>query len=202
MENTTPNLQDLLELGYIQVRSIIEVLGKPKEHVENSIKGYVDKIKTDSNIKLISSEYSAPKEVNNLWTMFVEIEFLIKNIDLLISFCFDYMPSTVELISPTSFRIDGSAFSGLLSDLQGRLHDIDMRVKILRKENEFIKNNFKNILLNYVNVLIASGDIGLDDLSKYTGVGKAELAKFLDTLIAENKIKKNQDMYSLVSING
>ena len=44
---------------HIRCRAIIEVLGKPKEHVENSIKEYIEHIKQDSELVILNEEYSA-----------------------------------------------------------------------------------------------------------------------------------------------
>ena len=43
---------------HIRCRIIIEILGKPKEHVEKTLKMYVDKIKGDSNLIILNSDFS------------------------------------------------------------------------------------------------------------------------------------------------
>ena len=47
---------------HIRCKVIIEVLGKPKEHVEKSLKGYVDKIKTDSELIVMNTEFADAEE--------------------------------------------------------------------------------------------------------------------------------------------
>ena len=37
----------------IHVRVVIEVVGKPKEHVEQSLAGYMDKIKNDEELEVL-----------------------------------------------------------------------------------------------------------------------------------------------------
>ena len=64
------------EKQHIRCRAIIEVLGKPKEHVENSIKSYVEKIS-----EAICHFYAILKNLNRLAhaTCFLII---LKNINL------------------------------------------------------------------------------------------------------------------------
>ena len=39
------DVKEKLDEGYIQSRVVVEVIGKPKEHVEKTMQEYVDKIK-------------------------------------------------------------------------------------------------------------------------------------------------------------
>ena len=75
-------------------RAIIEVLGRPKEHIEKSLKEYLDNLKQNKNYKVISEEIAEVKkqEGQELWVVFAELEIKTSQVDSLISFCFDYMP--------------------------------------------------------------------------------------------------------------
>ena len=44
-------MEQITEDG-VKARTIIEVLGKPKEHVETAIRGYIDKIKKDRGLEI------------------------------------------------------------------------------------------------------------------------------------------------------
>ena len=56
------------EHAHIRCRIIIEVLGKPKEHVENAIKDYIEHIKEDSELVVLNEEYSETKEIEKTIT--------------------------------------------------------------------------------------------------------------------------------------
>jgi len=45
----------------IRVRAILEVLGKPKEHVENTIKLLVENVKEDPEISILNEKYAEIK---------------------------------------------------------------------------------------------------------------------------------------------
>ena len=64
--------------AHIRCRTIIEVLGKPKEHVENATKEYIDHIKKDSELVVLSQEFSEIREQGKLWSKFVELDLVVK----------------------------------------------------------------------------------------------------------------------------
>jgi len=69
------------EKSHIRCKTIIEVLGKPKEHVENSLKEYTDHIREDSDLAILNENYSDIKEQDKLWSKFVELDLVIKDLE-------------------------------------------------------------------------------------------------------------------------
>ena len=138
------------EHAHIRCRAIIEVLGKPNEHVENAIKEYIKHVKEDSEIVILHEDYSEIKEQGNLWSKFVELDLVIKGTKKLISFCFEYMPSSIEVIKPEQLVMSNPELSNFLNDLQARLHNVDMIVKQLKAENDFLKHNMNAVLHNAI----------------------------------------------------
>ena len=183
---------------HIRFRTIIEVLGKPKEHVESSIKEYAGYIKEDKDLVVINDNFAECVEKDGFWVQFVEMEIVSKGIQKLISFCFEFMPSSIEIIKPDTLAMSNSELSGFFNDLQARLHNVDMVAKQLRNENTYLKRNFKMLLQNNIIIVLKLGDMTIEQISSITGVEKKELAEFIDILIKENKIKKEGESYSLV----
>ena len=184
--------------AHIRCRTIIEVLGKPKEYVENALKEYIEHIKEDSELVVLNDDYSEIKEQGKLWSRFVELELVIKGTSKLISFCFEYMPSSIEVVKPEQLVMSNPELSNFLNDLQARLHDVDMIVKKLKAENDFLKHNMDAILHNAILICLKVSKLSLDQLSQVTGVDKKELKIFVEKLLKENKIKKDNEHYTLV----
>ena len=182
---------------HIRCRTIIEVLGKPKEHIENALNEYIKHIKEDSEIVVLNEDYSEIKEQGKLWSKFAELELVIKGTAKLISFCFEYMPSSIEVLKPEHLIFTNPEISNFLNDLQARLHDVDMVVKQLKAENDFIKTNTNAILHNTILICLKAANLSLEQLSQITGVDQKELEIFVEKLLKENKIKKENDIYSL-----
>ena len=190
--------EDKGQHAHIRCRTIIEVLGKPKEHVENSIKEYIEHIKQDSELVILSEEYSELKEQGNLWSQFVELDLVVKGTQKLISFCFEYMPSSIEVAKPENLGMTNREISSFLNDLQARLHNVDMVVKQLKAENDFLRLNMNAVIHNAILICLKVSKLSLEQLSHITGLDKKELEIFIDKLLKDNKIKKENEIYSLV----
>ena len=188
----------IAEQTHIRCKVIIEVLGKPKDHVEKSIRDYVDKIKKDPELVVMNADFSEAEEKEKLFAVFVELDMVIKGMPKLIGFCFDYMPSSIEITKPEEFAVKKSTIENFINDLQARLHNVDMIVKKQKNENTFLKKNLGKAVSNTILLSLAAGDMGMENLSRATGIAEKELKVFLDDLIKEDKIKKEDDMYSLV----
>ncbi len=186
------------EHAHIRCRTIIEVLGKPKEHVENAIKEYIEHIKQDSELVILNEDYSETQEQGKLWSKFVELDLVIKGTRKLIAFCFEYMPSSIEVLKPEHLIMTNPELSNFLNDLQARLHNVDMIVKQLKAENDFVKQNMNAILHNAILICLKVSRLNLEQLSQITGVEKKELEIFVEKMLKENKIKKENEVYVLV----
>lgn len=186
---------------HIRCKVILEVLGKPKEHVEKALKMYVEKIKDDSDLIILKEEFADLQEKEKLWATFAELEMVVKGIPKLIAFCFDYMPSSVQILKPDELNLKRSTIEDFANDLQARLHHVDMIVKKLKNENEFMKKNMHASIKNAIVICLASGKFDKKKLSEITGINDKELKIFLENLIKEDKIKEEDGNYSLIIQN-
>ena len=184
--------------AHIRCRTIIEVLGKPKEHVEKAIREYIEHIKKDSELVMLNEEYSETKEHDKLWSKFVELDLVIKGTPKLISFCFEYMPSSMEVMKPEHLILTNHELASFLNDLQARLHSVDRIVKELRAENDFVKNNLHAVIHNIILICLKVSKLTLEQLSQVTGIEQKELEAYIEMLVKDNKIKKEEDLYTLV----
>ncbi len=186
------------EKTHIRCKVIIEVLGKPKGHVEKALKMYVDKIKQDSDLIVLKEEFADAKEKEGLWATFTELEMVVKGIRKLIAFCFDYMPSSIQVLKPESYNLDRSLIEDFINDMQARLHDVDMIVKKQRNENEFLKKNMHTTVKNLILISLLYGSLDKENISKITGIKSEELKIFLDNMVKDGRIKEENGSYSLV----
>ena len=193
-----PEEKLIAEKTHIRCKVIIEILGKPKEHVEKTLRMYVDKIKDDSDLIILNSEFSEAVEKEKLYAIFVELDMIIKGIPKLIAFCFDYMPSSIEISKPEEFIMRKSSVEDLINDLQARLHDVDMTIKRQKNENDFLRQNLNKSVSNIILISLASGNLNKGELSEVTGIHDKELDIFLEELLKGNKLKEEQGIYSLV----
>ena len=178
-------------------RTVLEVAGRPQEYVENALKEYVEKLKKDTNFTVTSEEVAEvqKQEKQEIWMTFVELEIKTASMTNLISFCFDYMPSLIEVLEPHELVSSSAMISSLFNDLQARLHQVDMVAKQLRLENEHQRKNTQDLLKNYIIVLLGSQNLTSAQLSRFTGVNIDQLEDFLDQLIDERRIDLKEGIY-------
>lgn len=113
----------------IKVNTIIEIVGKPKEHIDQTMDKVIELVTNNKDFKLIKHDKAPTKEVNNLWSTFTEFEIEFPNIEILTGFCFDFMPSSVEITEPEKLNINSKEVENSLNDVLAKIHQYDMVLK-------------------------------------------------------------------------
>ena len=125
-------------------RLIEEVVGSPKEHVEATLKNVIEQLKKEEGVKVLKEEnYEAELLKNGLWSAFAEIEYETASFKRMLEICFDYMPSTFEIIEPAGLEIDTNDIASLFNDLLAKLHKYALAIKTLQAENLLLKQKMQ-----------------------------------------------------------
>ena len=199
--------------GKILCRAIVEIVGKPKEHVEGAIKMVVEKTEEIEGLKIERKEIAPIKSLKDeklektedkiqqlsgeLFSTFAELDLRAETIDPIASFCFEFMPSSIEIMEPEKTEVKLKDISKLLNDILSKIHNADMAVKRLNFENTTLKNNATLLLRNMIMVSLKSKGQKLKELSESTGIPAEQLNPFLESLIKENFIKKEDEIYKV-----
>jgi len=177
--------------------AVIEMAGKPKEYIEQTLKEYVETIKKDKNFYVFKTDFAETNQHEGLFSTFVEIELAAKNPQGMVAFCFDYMPSSVDVIEPLNFNFDAYQFSSLLNDMQAKLHNIDMLVKTMRTQTKNLGEALSAAFSKNLMLLLNTGEKTLEELSKATATKPENLNVFLEDLVKKGALSKKGDKYSL-----
>lgn len=124
---------------------VVEIVGRPAEHVKKSLEDHILKIDKIKGIKLISKKIFESKKLEqvkhqNIFTCFAEAEIECISFAKLIEVIFDFMPSSVEILEPDNLTLDISEATGFLNDLAGRLHRYDEIAKAAQIKNQQLVN--------------------------------------------------------------
>ncbi len=179
----------------ILVRAIIEMLGKPKEHIEDTLKKYVQKLR-DDKIKIKKEKFAQAQPNGDYFSTFSELEIEFANISEIMNFCITSLPSSIEIISPDTLMIDSPDMTGAFVDLQGHLHDIDMLIKNLRAQLEILDKNAVALLRNFVVHHVSHQAMALTDLAGVLGIKEKDLKPFLDRMIEAHLIREEDGKYA------
>jgi hypothetical protein len=132
----------------IKINTIIEIAGKPEEHVRETIEKMIDILKKNKKVEIIKKETAPTKKVElsnpsnpsqkvNIFSSFAELELSFPNFDELMQFIFMFMPSSIEILEPEELKINQKDIEDSLNDLLGRLHEqskIVMEYQALKQE--------------------------------------------------------------------
>ncbi len=131
----------------IVARITVEVLGAPKEHVENTLRLVIKKLKEEEQEIKVNTlqEFECKQMENKLWNTFADIEFETKSLKKLMDICYDYMPSTIEILEPAGMEIDTNDISNLLNDVLTKMHKYSMVLKKLQTENIYMMKELEKI---------------------------------------------------------
>lgn len=199
-EKTTPkvDIKEKIEQGWVQTRAIIEILGKPKEGIESMLRDYTKKIRENNNYILLKEDFTEGEQVEgteSLFAAFVEVEFLSKNIEQVVWFCFDYMPSSIEVIEPQEFLHSAKTYTDFLNEVQGKMHEIDLMLKKTWRENQILLQNISTLARNLVAVSLIGGPKTIEELSKLCGIKEEQIKPILESLVQNKILKKKNNKY-------
>ncbi len=178
-------------------RAIIEIAGKPREHVEGTMKLVLKKLREDEGVTVKDEKMHDAEEHESIFSTFAEVEVELEGFDSLVAFCFEYLPSSVEFLEPEKTSIELLELTGIFNDLLGRLHSTDLRLKDAAAAIMVLDKNATNLLRRSVGLALMGRDKTLEEVSKLVGIKAEELKPFLEKFEAERNIKKKGDKYSL-----
>ncbi len=184
----------------IVCRAIIEMLGSPKEHIEGTMKKYVDKIEEDyKKIKLVDKYISEAEEdeEKKLYSVFSEVEMEVESLGDLSWFCLDYMPSSVEIVEPDKLEYNTTDFSHFLNDLLAKLHKIGKELKRFNIQNQTLLRNSNILMKNMILIQLKEGPKTLSEIARSAGAPEEDVDKFLKSMVKEGNIRVENKKYSL-----
>lgn len=126
----------------IKTLAIIEVAGFPKKHVDEVMLKIIENLRKDPDIKLIKEEIAEAQQVKEVFSGFMELEIEFVNFHKLLSFCQNYLPSSIEVVDTKEIKLTPEEFRSGISDLLAHLHRLNILVSnIQAKEQQKISSN-------------------------------------------------------------
>jgi hypothetical protein len=197
----------LLLDGWLKCRVVVELMGKPKEHIDTTMVKYLEQMGKEDGLKIIDIQRAEIQKVDTkaedegmlkeMWTTFSEIIMLVKKPEMLTGFCLNYMPASIEIIEPEVVKLTNRDSTKFFNDLQARLHQLDLVAKQVKSEVLFLRKNVNSLLGNYVTLLLQRQPLNTAQLSSLTGVPDKTLKSFLETFVEQGKVELRGEEYSL-----
>lgn len=116
---------------------MIEIVGTPKKHIEDTMQNVIKLIKENKKFELIKQKIAEPKEVSvpgaeqvkDVWSTYGEFEVNFENLEDIEKFCLDFMPSSIEILKPEKLQLKATDLEEFINDILQKLHQYDMVLK-------------------------------------------------------------------------
>ena len=181
----------------IRVLLIFEILGRPPEHIKESLDEFVSKLGEQKGVELVCKTIHEPKpfEDNNakdLFTTFAEVEVILDNLNVLFAVVLNMLPSSIEIIQPEEVRLTNCELTTVLSELTLKLHKYDEIAKTITIENGNLVNQI-NAMQEQMKNRAASPNITFTtDSDEDTGDKKKEKVREKSSSVKKVNSKKKK----------
>lgn len=141
-----------MEINKLKILLIYEILGRPPEHIKESLEALIKSIGSNPGIKVIEEKIHEPhlideekmeqldQKVDELYSTFAEVELEVDDLSIVFALVLNTLPSSIEIIEPTELKLKNFDLSTVLSQLAVKLHQYDEVTKgLVLERNQLIK---------------------------------------------------------------
>lgn len=128
---------------------ILEIIGKPAEHLTKTLNDLIDSMDKEQGIKVLEKDIKdvvETKERKDFFTTFAEVRVETEGIMQVLLLMFKYMPANIEIIRPENISLSNTSLSEMLSELVRKLHSYDEIARVLQMQNAQMQKKLKEIL--------------------------------------------------------
>jgi len=191
-------LRERMERGWLKVLITFELAGKPKEHIEGTLKAYVENVKGDQRIAALSEEFAdAIEHEDGIWSAFCEMEALVMNLETLTWIAINFMPAAIEVLEPERPELESRDVTAWLNDLLAKLHETSALVRQERSVRDGMTTSLNALIKNAILACLKSGAKTGAELESLLGISFAQLEPFLQHFIEKEKVVKDGETYTL-----
>ena len=147
----------------IKTLFIFEILGKPAEHIKDSLNKMIDQLGEQKGLEIVRRVVHEPKLIEDdgksdskleklekenyvkqgMYSTFAEVEVETENINLIMAIVLNMLPSHVEILQPREVSLNNTELSGLMSELTVKMHKYDEITKVLMLEKDYLIKKLK-----------------------------------------------------------
>ncbi|USN45796.1 MAG: hypothetical protein H6502_01540 [Candidatus Woesearchaeota archaeon] len=189
-----------VEDGWILANVIFEIVGNPEEHVVNSLKGFMDNLKSDKEFIFLDIKTDDPAAVEGgLFATYANCDMLVRNLEKLTWLCINFMPASIDIIQPEELVLQEKDANHFFNNLLAHLHTVNQNVVAMRSDNRGFNQVVNVLAKNLILILLTyEKKMSIEQLQKKSGIEMGLLQKFIDALAKDRKLKKDGEQVSLV----
>ena len=127
----------------ITIKALIEIAGFPQTHVDETMEKVLEMLNKEPTIKIIKKEVGKAEKIKELWSSFVDLELDLDNLAALHKFCFDYLPTSIEIQDITEIKFEVKELNNFINDTLLKIHQYNNAVRNLHAETEILKHKMQ-----------------------------------------------------------
>ncbi|MBU0894457.1 MAG: hypothetical protein KKF48_05075 [Nanoarchaeota archaeon] len=138
-----------LETKNIIAIMMVEVIGRPPEHLTETLNDIISKINEEKGVEVKEKKIHEPKPIKDqqdFYSSFAEVEFEAETIMHIAMLMFKYMPSHIEVLSPESFKITNNELNDTFNEITRRLHQYEEITRVIQNEKIILEKKLKDFL--------------------------------------------------------
>jgi len=119
------------------VRAIIEVIGHPESHVNEIARKVLENLKKEQGVELLKENVAKAEMVKNeIFASHLDVELKILDMTNLLNFCYEYLPSSIEVLDADKVIMPVRELSAGISEMLRRLHAYNLMLHNLTEKNK------------------------------------------------------------------
>ena len=137
------------ETKNIRAVFIIEVAGRPPEHLTETLRKLIEKMKEEKGVSVKDQKINKPtlmKDQKDFYTNFAEVELEFEDALKLLIMVFRYMPAHIEITYPENIKLTNDGFGSILNELARRLHGYDEIARVIQIEKKILEKKLRTLL--------------------------------------------------------
>ncbi len=178
----------------VRAKVVIEVLGRPKDHVEKTRDDVLSKIKEDEEYE-VAKEYlaEAKEEDEGFFSSFMELDLWFVNMSKLLSFTLYFLPAHIEMIEPEQQVIKLPAANEFLSELAMKMHRVDELYQEAQAERDQLNRALTKVLDAAILAVVDQQPRTQEEIGKLLGILPEGLTDYLGFLASSGKLTLGEE---------
>jgi hypothetical protein len=137
------------ETKNIKAVFILEIVGRPPEHLKETLEKLVKQMKEEKGMKIENTNIKDPvpmKDQKDFYTTFAEVEIEFEDVLKMMFMVFKYMPAHVEVSYPEKIQLTNDGLGLVLNELTRRLHGYDEIARVIQMEKKILEKKLRSVL--------------------------------------------------------
>ncbi len=182
----------------ITINFILEIIGSPKEHIQETIQLVLEQIEDNDDIDVHSKDVSEPEKTeDDLFAVFADVNAGVDDITTVGHIANNYNPASIELVEPAEITVERKDFNDLFADTLAKLHINNTQIQELKGFKEDVTRNLNALIRNAVVLSLEQEDKSKEAIAEDVGVDPEELGDLLDTMVDENRVRRDGEEYTI-----